>query len=180
MNLFQDLEKGARARKLEFVIIGGFAVIKHGYPRTTLDLDLLCRRQAKEEWDALMVEVGYKCVNDKEVFRQYSLREGTGWPVDLMLVNDVTFGGIFAAARSVVLHGTDLRLVSLEHLFALKLHALKHSHLARFLKDFEDVIQLVRVNHIDLHSASFRALFLKYGSAELYAKICRACEAGSQ
>jgi predicted nucleotidyltransferase len=93
-----------------------------------------------------------------------------------MLVNDPTFEGIRAASRPASIHGAQLPLVSLEHLLALKLHALKHSHIARFLKDLEDVVHLVAANKIDLRSPAIRDLFLKYGNADLYGKICRACE----
>ena len=67
-------------------------------------------------------------------------------------------------------------LVSLEHLIALKLHVLKQARLHRFLKDFQDVVELVRINHLDLHSDAMRALFIRYGTAELHEKITRAVE----
>jgi hypothetical protein len=44
------------------------------------------------------------------------------------------------------------------------------------LKDFQDVIELVRINHLDLHSEAMRSLFIRYGTADLYDKITRAVE----
>ena len=66
---------------------------------------------------------------------------------------------------------------TLEHLLALKLHARKHTHAGRYLKDFLDVQNLVRINKIDLRSEKVRQMFLKYGTMELYEKISRACSA---
>jgi len=48
---------------------------------------------------------------------------------------------------------------------------LKHSHLGRYLKDFLDVENLVRVNKVDLRSDKIRQLFVKYGTMELYEKV---------
>ena len=159
------------------MVIGGIAVIEHGYPRFTADLDLLVQREARGGWHALLSDLGYDMTQERETFGQYASRDGTGWPLDLMFVNEPTFQGIWAASRPAEVQGAHLPLVSLEHLLSLKLHALKHSHLRRFLKDFDDVLHLVAVNKIDLRSPASRGLFLKYGNADLYDKFCRACEA---
>jgi hypothetical protein len=53
--------------------------------------------------------------------------------------------------------------------------ALEKARLTRFLKDFEDVAHLIRINHLDLSSPAMHALFLKYGTDELYEKFLRAC-----
>jgi len=55
-------------------------------------------------------------------------------------------------------------------------HVLKQARLHRFLKDFQDVVELVRINHLDLHSEAMRVLFLKHGTTDLYEKIKRAVE----
>ncbi len=177
MNIFQSIEQAARQRGLRFVVIGGFAVIEHGYARLTADFDLLVQRETREGWHALLLDLGYDTVHKEENFGQYALREGTGWPVDLMFANEATFQGIWAASKPFAIQGAHLQLVCLEHLLSLKLHALKHSHLGRFLKDFNDITQLVKLNKINLRSPPARDLFLKYGNADLYGKFCRAREA---
>lgn len=178
MNLFESIEQLAKQKGLSFVVIGGLAVIEHGYPRTTTDFDLLVVTDSREPWHELLLSLGYKLTNEKGTFRQYAAGEIGPMPVDLMFVNKPTFAGIQSAARTVTIEGARLPFVSLEHLLMLKLHALKYSHLGRFLKDFDDVIRLVEVNKIDLRSPLIRDLFLKYGNADLYGKICRAGEAG--
>ncbi len=59
---------------------------------------------------------------------------------------------------------------------ALKLHVLKQAQLHRFLKDFQDVVELIRINKVDLHSEEMRGLFLRYGTADLYEKVKRAID----
>ena len=176
MNVFQSVEQGARQRGLPFVVIGGLAVIQHGYSRLTTDFDLLVERTRKEPWHSLLLELGYELIHEAQAFSQYSAQQGPGWPIDLMFVNDSTFARMLAAAKPTTIGDALLQLVSLEHLLALKLHALKHSNLRRFLKDFEDVIHLVQLNKMDLRSPAIRDLFLKYGNEDLYGKILYACE----
>ena len=47
----------------------------------------------------------------------------------------------------------DARVVSLEHLLALKCHAIKHGHPGRVEKDVDDVLGLVRANLLDVTSS---------------------------
>jgi len=74
--------------------------------------------------------------------------------------------------------GASVRMVSLKHLLALKLHVLKQGKIHRFLDDLMDVVELVKVNRLDLRDAELHDLFLKYGSAEIYEKVLRLLKAG--
>ncbi len=78
---------------------------------------------------------------------------------------------MFTASMKVNLYGTTVRMPSLEHLLSLKLHALKNTRLDRFLKDFLDVENLIRINKLDLKSENIRQLFQKYGTMEVYEKV---------
>jgi len=62
----------------------------------------------------------------------------------------------------------------LEHLLALKLHALKHARPPRDLKDLADVVQLAVANGLDVRAEMFRALCLTYATPELHDRIVRA------
>jgi hypothetical protein len=93
--------------------------------------------------------------------------------VDLMLVQEKTFAPILAASREADFFGVKTRVPSLEHLLALKLHSLKNTRMHRFLKDFLDVENLIRINQLDIRSTSVRELFDKYGTPDLYEKISR-------
>jgi len=136
----------------------------------------LVLKSDKQKWRELLAGLHYECFNDSEGFQQYKKSGQEAWPLDLMLATQETFDGLLAAATPATVQDAVVPLVSLEHLIALKLHVLKQGRLHRFLKDFEDVIQLVRINHLDLQSAPVRALFIRYGTADLYEKIKRAVE----
>jgi predicted nucleotidyltransferase len=175
MGLFQQIKTGAQERGLDFLVIGGLAVNFYGYSRDTADLDLLIRQDARTIWEELFSQLEYVVEQDAETFVQLAPPRHGEWPVDWMLVREPTFIPMLAACREVEMFGASMRIPSLEHLIALKLHALKHTRAHRFLKDFQDVEGLVQVNHLDLQAINMRHLFLKYGNLELYEKVVRAC-----
>lgn len=173
MGLFQQINEETRKRNLQFLVIGGLAVNMHGFMRDTADLDLLVCQDARGDWMKLLAELGYALFKDKGAFAQLEPPAAGAWPVDLMFVQKPTFREIFNFGLVVEMYGEQLLIPTLEHLIALKLHALKHSHAGRFLKDYLDVENLVRVNKVDLRADNVRQLFLKYGTVELYEKLSR-------
>jgi predicted nucleotidyltransferase len=179
MGLFQQIAGEAKKCNLQFLVIGGLAVNFYGYSRDTADLDLLIHRDMRDRWMAFFLEINYSLYQEKGAFIQFSPPEKGTWPVDLMMVREPTFRPIFDFGKEVEMYGAKLLIPTLEHLIALKLHALKHSHLGRYLKDFLDVENLVRINRIDLKSDKTRRMFLKYGTLEIYEKVSQACSAES-
>lgn len=176
MSALEQIQRQAGECGLRFVLIGGLAVIEHGYARLTSDIDLLILRDDRQKWRELLTAFGYQLSSEGDAFQQFDAGKEAIWPLDLMLVGADTFAGLFATASQVTVQGARVMLVSLEHLIALKLHVLKQARLHRFLKDFQDVIELVRINHVDLHSDAMRGLFLRYGTEDLYEKLKRAVE----
>ena len=173
MGLFQQINEESRKRRLEFLVIGGLAVNMHGFMRDTADLDLLVQQESRAEWMKLFSELGYTVVGEKPAFCQLGSPQAGAWPVDLMFVRERSFREFFKFGSTVEMFGEQLLIPTLEHLIALKLHALKHGHIGRYLKDYLDVEGLVRVNRIDLRQEKVRELFLKYGTLDVYEKISR-------
>jgi len=170
MGLFQQINEESSKRNLQFLVIGALAVNMHGYSRDTADLDLLVRQEERDEWLKFFFQLGYSLSEDRGAFAQFEPPNAGAWPVDLMFVREPTFREILSFGMRVEMFGEQLLIPTLEHLIALKLHALKHGHVERFLKDYLDVENLVRVNKVNLHEDKVRQLFLKYGTVELYEK----------
>jgi predicted nucleotidyltransferase len=173
MGLFQAIGAEARTGGCDFLIIGGLAVNFHGVSRDTADLDLLIRAKDRAAWSGILERLGYRILRDGAVFVQLAPGAFGAWPVDLMIVKDATFDSMLAAGREVEMYGSQVRIPCLEHLLALKLHALKNSNPGRYMKDLLDVEALVRVNALDLNSERIRHLFLKYGTMRLYEQVSR-------
>lgn len=167
-----------RHRRLPFLVVGGHAVNLYGYARETADLDFLVCLDDRPSWITLFADIGYHIFNDAMNFVQLASEKESAWPVDLMFVRAATFEPMLAASRVVEFYGTTSRIPTLEHLIALKLHALKNTRPHRFLKDFLDVENLMRINHLEIKSENTRRLFEKYATLELYEKMSAALDQG--
>jgi len=171
VSFFVTIHEEATRRKLRFLVIGGLAVNHYGYARETSDLDFFISQRDRADWMKLLQDFGYTIYSDGGNFIQYQPPAQNAWPVDLMLVQEKTFAPILASCRDANLFEVKTRVPSLEHLIALKLHALKHTRTTRFLKDFLDVEYLIRLNQLDIKSKKIRELFEKYGTPDLYEKV---------
>jgi len=160
---------------LSFLLAGGHAVIAHGHPRNTFDLDLIIRRSDRIPWTDLTRALGYGQHREGPTFLQFDPPNPRSLPLDLMLVSDDTYAKLAAEAVPVPASAAGARMVSLRHLLALKCHAIKHGHPGRVVKDADDVIGLVQANRVDVNAPETRELFLKHGTTELYEKIRRIC-----
>lgn len=174
--LFEFLESAEQRKGLRSIVIDAHALSFYGVARETADLDLLVSRNQVETWKEVLSEEDYTIYHAGENFLQYHPPVSIAWPLDLMIVPDRTFDRMYADSQIVRLHGKAVRVPSLKHLLALKLHALKHTHSRRTIKDFQDVVQLVQENAIDLGQDATREWFVRYGTEEWYEKVRRACD----
>jgi len=169
------IASGAENAGIPFLLGGGHAVITHGFPRSTFDLDLLVRRNDRERWRRLAQDLGYEFFREGPTFVQFNAPHTDSFPLDLMLVSEDTFTKLRADA---VPAPSDLRgvwVVSLPHLLALKCHAVKHGHRGRIVKDAEDVIRLLQNNRINPEAQAIREIFQRHGTEEFYEKVRNAC-----
>jgi hypothetical protein len=173
VSFFSAIHEEARNRRLRFLLIGGLAVNHYGFSRETADLDFFISRDDREGWMKMLSDFGYASYHDGGNFIQYDAPDKNAWPVDLMLVREETFAPIFEASLDAEFYGEKSKVPSLEHLIALKLHALKNTRVHRFLKDFLDVENLIQINRLDIKSRKIRSLFDKYGTQDLYEKVSR-------
>ncbi|HWN93907.1 MAG TPA: nucleotidyl transferase AbiEii/AbiGii toxin family protein [Methylomirabilota bacterium] len=173
MTLVQNLEAEAARRGLRFIVIGGHAVIEHGFQRGTEDVDILVSKTNRAEWIQCVEGLGYRLWRDGGTFLQFESGDDAEWELDLMLVPEDAFARLFAASRPATLEQAAVVVVSLEHLIALKVHALKNGHGLRVLKDLTDVAQLLRLNRVDPRAVWVRNIFGKHGTDELYEKVIK-------
>jgi len=171
----QEIAKRADEAGIPFLIIGGYAVLAHGYVRTTDDLDLIVCREQRAKWSNLLAGLGMTIKNNAATFLQFDPADKTGMKVDLMFVSEEVFAQLKTAAGQVEIEGTRVKVVALLHLIALKCHALQHSKSIRRLKDMDDLIQLILINQLNLNEPELRATILKHGDAEIYEKLRHAC-----
>lgn len=175
MNALATIAAHAADKGLPFLLAGGHAVIAHGYARNTFDIDLIIRRNDRNNWTEAASAMGYTLYREGATFLQFNPASTRVLPLDLMLVSDATFARLTAEAVPAPPSAAGIRIVSLLHLLALKCHAIRHGHQGRLVKDTDDVLRLIQTNRLDVNDPKNRELFLKHGTAELYEKIRRAC-----
>ncbi len=172
MELCDFIRIGCESRPLRFLVIGGYAVAAHGHTRATFDVDFLVRRSEREEWLARLPAAGLKLLGQTRAFAQFTQAQG-GDELDLMFVDEPTFERMWQASEERDFGGSRARVPCLDHLLALKLHALKQALPHRTSKDAEDVEMLVRRNGLNLSQPRYEQLFLKYGTRELFDTFVR-------
>ena len=175
MRALQCISQKAEEAGLPFLVIGGYAVMAHGFVRSTDDLDLLVQASQRQRWRQMLEGLGMTLYREASSFLQFNPLPDFRVPVDVMFVADEVFEKMRACAGQSSVTGVSFGVVSLLHLIALKCHSIQHGHPHRRIKDTEDLIQLIRINGLDLNEAELRATILKHGNDELYEKLRRAC-----
>jgi predicted nucleotidyltransferase len=139
---FKEFLKLLNETEVEYLLIGGYAVGYHGYPRTTADMDV---------WVAISAANASKLV---DVFRRFGMQDSK-LTTDLFLqpgkiirmgvppmrievlteIDGVAFSECFAAREVVTLDGQKVNLISLSHLRKNKQASGRH-------KDLDDLEHL--------------------------------------
>ena len=121
---------------VEYVVIGGFAMILHGFPRFTEDIDLMINPEAsnlRSMKSAISVLFGDDSINgvSDEDFEKYAvIRYGTedGYYIDLMTrIGEVAdFHLVNASRMELVVQGVKIPVCSPEMLLYLKQDTVRH------------------------------------------------------
>lgn len=158
------------------VLIGGFAVNFHKYTRQTNDVDILITREDFEKIAHFMTKAGYKEIANTDAFVQFKSTRLSLLDVDFGFVDQDTLTNILKEGKEFQIAKQKFIVPSLNHLLALKLHALKSNFKNRLLKDFQDVVSLIKNNKVNVKNVSFKEMCLKYGTKEIYDRILEVCE----
>lgn len=169
-HLISDLSK---EKGISCILIGGFAVNYYKVSRQTADVDFLITEEDFKKIIKALEAAGYKQdFGQEKVFAHFRSNSQTAlMDIDFMLVNAETFVGMTKAGKQIQIAGQEFIIPALNHLIALKLHSLKYNYKLRENKDLPDIINLIKVNQLDYKSQEFKALCLKYGTEDIYARI---------
>jgi hypothetical protein len=171
MSPLDEVARLAATRGLDFLVCGGHAVNAYQVIRKTGDLDLVVRERDVTEWRAHLVAFGYGVFHEDAAFLQLSPPTAAGWPIDLLVVDDATFDAMRCAARTFTFGAVACLIPSVEHLIAMKLHALRFSGESRMRKDGIDVVELADANGIDLLGERFHTLCDRFADDRIYERI---------
>lgn len=169
--VFDLIAEEFKKANIPHVLIGGFAVNFYKVTRNTGDLDFLIRKEDFPKAEAILKEAGYEKNEVHEVFARFKGTNQYLLGIDFMFVDSETFQGILKDGTKIRMTGQSFLVPSLDHLIAMKLHALKNNLGMRQYKDIPDIISLAKRNEMDLHAPKFRELCLKYATQEVYQRI---------
>ena len=145
---FLEIIDSLEEEKVDYVLIGGFAVILYGLPRATQDIDIFIS-QKKENIERLQKAL-YKVFNNKNVYeitfdelQEYSvIRYGSdeGFSVDILSGIGTAFSYDDLKFKEINIDGHQIKIATVETLLKLKgntLRAIDKSDLL-FLKHLLD------------------------------------------
>jgi hypothetical protein len=167
---------------LEAVLVRGNAVNLYAYRRTTFDVALLVRESDSQRWLTFFEQRGYRVFHRTANFIRlhFANDPAKALPVDLMLTDQETFRQIRAESRRCeVIKGIQISIPSAPHLVAMKLHALKSPARLEHGADLQDVIHLIKIAKIDVHSHEFTQIFDRYATESVRAKILAELKQGT-
>ena len=170
-NSLFTLLSAAAQRELPCLLIGGNAVILLGFPRMTIDIDLLVPDEKRSQWLDLMRDLGCRLLHGTDAFAQFEPGTSGMVPVDLMFVDVGTWEKMWAGARSGEAASHTVFTPRPEHLIALKLHAASSPTRSKPESDWEDIRHIMRICDLNAAEPEFRAMILRYGGQKALDRI---------
>ena len=140
--LCEDLER----HRIDYMVIGAVALMAHGYPRFTEDIDLVLTREGLDVFHRELVGLGYLPAFEGARKRLRATRGGV--PVEVILAGEYPGDGrpkpvSFPDPASASVEVDGVRVVTLEKLVELKLASGMTA--PDRLKDLADVQELIKV-----------------------------------
>ena len=82
--------------------------------------------------------------------------------MDFLFIDKKTLNKILKDGKEIAVAGQKLVVPSVRILIALKLHAIKNNSKMREYRDFPDIINLIKVNKIDVKNNEFKERIFPY------------------
>ncbi len=166
-------EKACEEGLDEFLLIGGNAVIAHGVPRFTRDVDFVVPESSRTTWRLFLERLGFPFFHGTSAFEQYKDPADVRPRVDLMIVDEPTWGKLRSDAWDFDLgNGLNTKVASPQHIIAMKLKACLAEHRREDAVDWSDIVELVMIHQFDPESdANFSDFVLHFGGEMLHRKL---------
>lgn len=168
--LVSDLNR----KNIAYAIIGALALNQHGFPRLTIDIDILLTSEGLERFQNELVGLGYRPAFEGA---RKKFRTSENVPIDIVTSGEYPGDGlpkpvVFPEPSAFAVEIDGVQTLSLDKLIELKLASgISAPHR---LKDLADVQELIKIKRLDTAFAerldeSVRAKFLELTEAVLSA-----------
>jgi len=157
----------------DFLIIGGNAVIAHGVPRFTRDVDFVIPERSRMGWRKFLEREGFQFFHGTDAFQQFRDENGPRPRIDLMLVEESTWQKLYQDAWKLDVGGEVRALVaSPQHIIAMKLKACRSQQRRSDAVDWVDIVELSLLHRFDPRSGTeFSDFVLQYGGETLLKRL---------
>ena len=148
-------------------IIGGHSLVAHGVQRMTFDVDCMVAAADFDALSQLLVRGGFSNVQHHQNFSAF-IHHTPGIPkIDVMRVDAPTFAKMEADRGEWDFGNKRFAVPALEHLIAMKLHAMKNNP-ERVGKDGWDIGALLAANPGAIPNEKLRELCERFGPENVY------------
>jgi hypothetical protein len=168
----ERLAADLKSHNIDYVVIGAVALLAHGYPRFTEDIDLVMTREGLEKFHSELVGLGYTPAFPGARKRLRSAPEGVS--IEVMLTGEYPGDGKpkpvsmpDPAAAAIEIDG--ITFVPLEKLVELKLASGMTA--PDRLKDLADVQELIKIRALPAEFAKRLDPYVRKKFLELYETI---------
>lgn len=158
--VFKFLLETFQREKIDFALIGGFALQAVGITRTTGDIDMLVSNENKEKIKDIMIKHSYKLIHESnDVLNFYSEKFELG-RIDFLLAHrKYAVSMLKRAEERTVLKGEfKIKIIKIEDQIGLKVQASSNDP-SRMFRDTADIEQLIKNNYLKLDMGLLREYF---------------------
>jgi len=166
---FQLLIDFFERERIDYALIGAFALKAYGYTRATQDVDFIARQRDQKKIIANLESLGFETLYSSTGYSNHLHSLSGLGRIDFVYVKGDTSESIFkGAARILLFDNLTVPVVRPEHIVALKVFAMKNDP-DRALREMADIKELLSLPEINLQEV--QKYFKKYGQMERYYDI---------
>ena len=166
---FQLLIDFFERERIDYALIGAFALKAYGYTRATQDVDFIARQKDQKKIIANLESLGFETFYSSTGYSNHLHPLSGLGRIDFVYVKGDTAESIFKeAVRILLFDNLTVPVVRPEHIVALKVFAMKNDP-DRALREMADIKELLSLPEINLQEV--REYFEKYGQMERYYDI---------
>ncbi len=151
--------------KIDFAIIGGYALHAYGHTRATRDVDFITDYEHQARIVAFLESLGFETLHRSLGYSNH-LHVVDGLRIDLVYVEGNTAQTILTAAKPMLItESLSLPVARADHLVLLKLFAMRNDPTRKF-QELADIRELILRAHLDRDE--MRRHFAKHGFEALF------------
>lgn len=153
-------------RGAPWAVVGGLGLAALGFPRSTLDLDLVVTAAVQDDLVDHLEAEGFRTLHRSPGYSNHQHPDPERGRIDFVYVRGDTAEKLFSSTLMVAgPQGKDVRVPKPEHLIAMKVVAMKNDP-ERALQDLADIRLLLGLPGVDLDEV--RASFARHGLSERF------------